>query len=129
MQNGNWVTAQSEARDTVYVNESDLQEVITYSARDSIYSDLKNKLVFLYGGARVDMGEISLTAGYIEVDLALNEVTAKYILDSIGKPMEYPEFQDGAEKMMCEEMRYNMNQKIEAISIPETAKIKDFYIQ
>lgn len=28
-----------------------------------------------------------------------------------------------------EEMRYNMNQKIEAISIPETAKIKDFYIQ
>ena len=111
MQNGNWVTAQSEARDTVYVNESDLQEVITYSARDSIYSDLKNKLVFLYGGARVDMGEISLTAGYIEVDLALNEVTAKYILDSIGKPMEYPEFQDGAEKMMCEEMRYNMKTK------------------
>jgi hypothetical protein len=28
-----------------------------------------------------------------------------------------------------EEMRYNMNQKIEAVSIPETAKIKDFYIQ
>jgi hypothetical protein len=28
-----------------------------------------------------------------------------------------------------EEMRYNMNQKIEAISIPEMAKIKDFYIQ
>jgi hypothetical protein len=28
-----------------------------------------------------------------------------------------------------EEMRYNMNQKIETISIPETAKIKDFYIQ
>ena len=28
-----------------------------------------------------------------------------------------------------EEMRYNMNQKVEAISIPETAKIKDFYIQ
>jgi hypothetical protein len=28
-----------------------------------------------------------------------------------------------------EEMRYNMNQKIEAISIPETAKIKDFYLQ
>ena len=28
-----------------------------------------------------------------------------------------------------EEMRYDMNQKIEAISIPETAKIKDFYMQ
>ena len=28
-----------------------------------------------------------------------------------------------------EEMRYDMTQKIDAISIPETAKIKDFYIQ
>lgn len=28
-----------------------------------------------------------------------------------------------------EEMRYNMNSKIEAISIPENAKIKDFYLQ
>jgi hypothetical protein len=28
-----------------------------------------------------------------------------------------------------EEMRYNMNSKIEAISIPETAKIKNFYLQ
>ncbi len=111
MQNSFWVTAQSLPADTVYVNESDLQEVITYGARDSIYSDLKNKLVFLYGGARVDMGEISLTAGYIEVDLDLNEVTAKYILDSIGEPIEYPEFQDGTEKMMCEEMRYNMKTK------------------
>jgi hypothetical protein len=30
---------------------------------------------------------------------------------------------------LAEEMRYDMTQKIEAISIPETAKIKDFYIQ
>jgi len=28
-----------------------------------------------------------------------------------------------------EEMRYNMNTKIEPISIPEAAKIKDFYLQ
>ena len=30
---------------------------------------------------------------------------------------------------LAEEMRYDMTQKIEAISIPETAKIKDFSIQ
>jgi len=30
---------------------------------------------------------------------------------------------------LAEEMRYDMTRKIEAISIPETAKIKDFYIQ
>ena len=80
---GNTVTAQVAPRDTLYVNESDLDEVITYSARDSIYSDLKNKLVFLYGGAQVDMGTISLTAGYIEVDLDQNEVTAKFTKGSM----------------------------------------------
>ena len=84
--------------DTVVVYESDLDDVITYSAKDSIYSDLKNKLVFLYGDAKVDMGTVSLKAGYIEVDLDLNEVIAKYILDSAGTPTEYPEFQDGQEK-------------------------------
>jgi hypothetical protein len=28
-----------------------------------------------------------------------------------------------------EDLRYDMNKKIEAISIPPTAKIKDFFIQ
>lgn len=111
MHYGNTVTAQVLDQDTIYVQESDLEDIITYSARDSIYSDLKNKLVFLYGGARVDMGTISLTAGYIEVNLELNEVTAKYILDTLGAPKEYPEFQDGNEKMRCEEMRYNIETK------------------
>ena len=50
---GNTVTAQVKPRDTLYVYESELDDVISYSARDSIYSDLKNKMVFLYGGARV----------------------------------------------------------------------------
>lgn len=108
---GNTVTAQVKPRDTLYVYESELDDVISYSARDSIYSDLKNKMVFLYGGARVDMGTISLTAGYIEVNLELNEVTAKFILDSVGEPTEFPEFQDEQEKMQCEEMRYNIKTK------------------
>ena len=34
-----------------------------------------------------------------------------------------------SKKQLPEEMRYNMNSKIEAISIPESAKIKDFYLQ
>ena len=46
MQHDNTVTAQVTPMDTVIVYESDLDDVITYSARDSIYSDLKNKLVF-----------------------------------------------------------------------------------
>ena len=111
IQGNNKIIAQATPIDTVIMYESNLDDVITYSARDSIYSDLKNKLVFLFGDAKVDMGSVSLKAGYIEVDLELNEVTARYILDSAGMPNEYPEFQDGQEKMRCEEMRYNMTTK------------------
>ena len=111
MQNSFIVTSQVDVRDTLYVNDSDMEEVIHYSARDSIYSDIKNKMVYLYGGAQVEIGEISLTAGFIQVDLNNNEITAKYILDSLGKEVEFPEFKDGQEKMLCEEMRYNLKTK------------------
>ena len=111
IQNSFFVTAQVGLRDTLYVNESDIEEVIHYSARDSIYSDIKNKMVYLYGGAKVEMGEISLTAGFIQVDLSKNELKANYILDSLGQPSEFPEFIDGQEKMLCEEMRYNLKTK------------------
>ena len=111
IQNSFFVTAQVDLRDTLYVNESDIEEIIHYSARDSIYSDIKNKMVYLYGGAKVEMGEISLTAGFIQVDLSKNELKANYILDSLGQPSEFPEFKDGQEKMLCEEMRYNMKTK------------------
>ena len=79
MQYNNTVTAQVTPMDTVIVYESDLDDIITYSARDSIYSDLKNKLVFLYGDAKVDMGTVSLKAGYIEVDLDLNAVSYTHL--------------------------------------------------
>ena len=46
--------------------------------------------------------------------ISVDEINAYFTLSK----MELPE-----------EMRYDMTQKIEAISIPETAKIKDFYIQ
>lgn len=98
-------------QDTLYVNDSDFDEIINYSARDSIYTDVKNKLVFLFGGAEVNMGEILLTAGFIEIDLNKNELSAKYILDSIGEPIEYPIFKDGQQEMVCKEMRYNLKTK------------------
>ena len=57
------------------------------------------------------MGEIVLTAGFIQIDLNKNELNAKYMLDSIGNPIEYPEFKDGQQEMVCQEMRYNIKTK------------------
>ena len=122
------VTCQVDNRDTLYVKDSDFNDIINYSARDSIYTDVKNKLVFLYGGAEVNMGEILLTAGFIEIDLNKNELSAKYILDSVGEPMEYPVFKDGQQEMVCQEMRYNLKTKkgfIQELNL----KQDEFYFQ
>ena len=128
IQNSFTVTCQVDTRDTLYVKDSDFNDIINYSARDSIYTDVKNKLVFLYGGAEVNMGEIMLTAGFIEIDLNKNELSAKYILDSVGEPMEYPVFKDGQQEMVCQEMRYNLKTKkgfIQELNL----KQDEFYFQ
>ena len=111
IQNPFTVTGQADTRDTLYVNDSDFDDIINYSARDSIYTDVKNKLVFLYGGAKVKMEQIVLTAGFIQIDLDKNELSAKYRIDSTGNPTEYPEFKDGQQEMVCQEMRYNIKTK------------------
>ena len=95
----------------MYVNDSDISDIINYSARDSIYNDVKRKMVYLYGGAKVNMAEIVLTAGFIQIDIDKNELSAKYSLDSAGKRIEFPEFKEGNEEMVCEEMRYNIKTK------------------
>ena len=111
IQNSFSVTCQVDTGDTLYVNDSEFNDIINYSARDSIFMDVKNKMVFLYGGAKVNMGDIELTAGYIEIDLDKNELNARSIRDSLNQPIEYPLFKEGKEEMVCQEMRYNMKTK------------------
>ena len=108
IQNPFTVTGQVAGADTLYVHDSDMTDIINYSARDSIYNDVKRKMVFLYGGAKVNMADIILTAGFIQIDIDKNELSAKYSLDSAGKRIEFPEFKDGNEEMICEEMRYTI---------------------
>jgi len=65
------------------------------------------------------------------------EINSKYTISSIQNTLrsliisvdELNLYFTLSKSELPEDMRYNMNQKIEAISIPESAKIKDFYIQ
>ena len=65
------------------------------------------------------------------------DINSKYELSSIQNTLrsliisvdEINAYFTVSKMELPEVMRYNMNQKIEAISIPQTAKIKDFYLQ
>ena len=64
------VSAQStNIKDTISLNDSSITDIILYSSNDSIFNDIKERKVHLYGNAKVEMGDIKLSAGYILIDL------------------------------------------------------------
>ncbi len=94
-------------RDTLKLNDESIEDVIYYSSRDSIYTDLKNKQVHLYGDAKLIYGEITMSAGYLLIDLKKNEVWARYAYDKDSLKVEYPKFTDGSEEITATSIRYN----------------------
>lgn len=97
------------SRDTLKVNDDSFEDVIYYSSRDSIYTDVKNKQVHLYGDAKVKNGEINMSAGYIMIDLNKNEVLATYAYDKDSNKVEFPKFSDGSEELKAATIRYNFD--------------------
>lgn len=109
-------------RDTVKLNDESFEDIIYYSARDSIYTDLKNKQVHLYGDAKVNSAEIKMSAGYILIDLTKNEVWARYAYDKDSVKVEFPKFSDGSEEINAHSIRYNFDTEkgyIEELSIQQ----------
>ncbi|MEY4861338.1 MAG: hypothetical protein RL059_1037, partial [Bacteroidota bacterium] len=95
----------SKFNDTISIIDSSISDIILYSSNDSIYNDLVGKKVHLYGNAKVEMGDIKLTAGYILIDLNANEVQASYRIGENGEKIELPAFSDGQESIVCLRMR------------------------
>ena len=98
-------------RDTIYMDDQSLEEIIDFMAVDSIYSDIRNKKTHLYRDAKIVFGDITMTAGYMMIDLQKNEVLTSYLIDSLGKKTGKPEFNDGQEKMTASRIRYNFDTK------------------
>lgn len=111
-----------ELRDTVYVNDEDFDTPIFYNAEDSIYADLRNEIIHLYGDAIVDNGEVRLEAGYIMIDMNKQEVLATYRYDEDSNMVELPKFTDGSDDILAQTVRYNFDTKkayIEEVAIQQ----------
>ena len=80
-------------------NTSEIETTINYSAKDSIFYDLKSQKIKLYGGSKIDYGEINLEAYEILVDWNDKTLDANFILDSIGKKLVNQFFQRGTNLM------------------------------
>jgi hypothetical protein len=96
--------------------KSPIETTITYSARDSINSNLERKIIKLYGDAHVKYGLIELQAEEIVIDYEASTITAHSRTDTSGRQVGYPIFTNGAEKYETKDMVYNFKTKRAKIS-------------
>lgn len=94
-------------KDTIYLIDESFEETAVYGAKDSIFIDLKNNQVHLFGEAHLEYLETQMKAGYILIDLKKNEVFSSYIFDKDSTKIEYPKFKNGAEEIEAAKIRYN----------------------
>ncbi len=96
-------------------DESDLKSQVEYFARDSTIMTTDEKVVELYGDAKVDYEDIHLKADYIKLNWETNEVYAIGRKDSTGKVIGEPVFEQGADAYNTSEIRYNFKTRRAAI--------------
>lgn len=80
---------------------------VVYKAKDSIVAYANSEIIRLYGQAYVEYQGISLEAERIEINIAKNEVTAQYGLDSLGNPFGKPLFKGEGEETRSDYIKYN----------------------
>lgn len=113
--------AQSPAADTLSKPLADttesgddvdeLEEIIRYSAQDSVIALPQQGKAILYGKASVDYGSMNIQAEFIEIDYTKNLVIAYGKKDSLGKSAGSPVFKDGSETMEADKIMYNLKSK------------------
>jgi hypothetical protein len=96
--------------------KGDIESTIKYSARDSIRMDVVKKIVYLYGDASINYGDITLTAALVSIDWDKSVMTANALPDSTGKLTGVPVFTQGSDNYEAEQIKYNFKTKKGIIS-------------
>jgi hypothetical protein len=93
--------------DSVKVSPDALEEKVDYKAADSMFFDIKNKQIHLYGQAEVKYQSMTMTADYIVIDWVENIMTADGRKDIRGNWIGKPTFKEGEQTFTASKLRYN----------------------
>jgi hypothetical protein len=87
--------------------KSDIETTINYTAKDSIRASMDNKMIWLYGQAKIKYGTVEVEAEEIVIDYASNTILAQGKRDSLGNRIGYPIFKNGQELYETKGITYN----------------------
>ncbi len=103
-------TAQTEKK--AHKGSTDfLDGEVKYQASDSLAFDFNTKQMSLYGDAKIEYGDITLTAYQIVLDMDSTTAYACGRRDSTGAEVGLPVFVDKSGEYTMREMRYNFETK------------------
>lgn len=111
----------------IRISNDGLDAEVSYNAKDSMWFDVVNKQVHLYGNANVKYTTLNITAGYILLDYAKNEISAEQLRDSSGQLAGVPEFTDGEQNFTATRLRYNFKSRKGIIYEARTQQ-EDMYV-
>lgn len=103
-------TQSSTQTDTIAVHRgatSFLDAEVRYEASDSLSFDFEQKRMYLFGNAKIEYGDITLTANRIELDMDSTIAYACGRVDSLGNEVGLPVFTDKSGSYEMRELRYN----------------------
>jgi len=101
-----------QPQDTVKTKaKKDIETTINYDAQDSMYFDVINKKLYMYGETHIDYGEITLEADRTSMDWDSRTIESDYTLDSLGKKIGRPIYSDGPDVYQTDDIIYNFDTK------------------
>lgn len=105
-------TARFNGVRTVRLSKDSVDSPVSYEARDSMWYDLVEEKIYLWGNASLLYGELSIKADKITVDFRNNLATAEGRYDSLArKRVGDPEFKDGENGFTARRIEYNFETK------------------
>ncbi len=93
--------------DSVRISPDALEEEVDYSAHDSMYFDIKNNQIHLYGQAEVKFQDMTITADYMMIDWKESIILAEGRQNSLGEWVGKPHFNQGSQDFYAFRLKYN----------------------
>lgn len=89
----------------------DIETTIDYNAKDSIFFDVANQKLNLFGESEITYGDIKLEAELTSVNWEKKTIKSTYVLDSANKKVGRPVFTDRGEVYETDNILYNFKSR------------------
>ncbi|MEI9810554.1 MAG: putative LPS assembly protein LptD [Bacteroidota bacterium] len=109
------------------LSKDTLDAPVNYYAEDSAVILIKEKKIVLYGKAKIDYKDISLTAPQVELDNETQVLTAYNKRDSTGMVIEEANFKQGENSFTSDTIRYNFKTQ-KGLTVNTITQQQELYI-